>query len=223
MAAPVVSLDALITAAREENRHAARKIAACYDFHLTCIAEDAGPSPQLRSDTGSVALQPHSTTTDVPPDPTVDPDTRQRRRNSLASAAARLRDRHCRFPGCHRPAARCQLDHVNPFDHANPLGGGWTTVNNLQCLCEYHHSVKTAGYWTAAMLPGGAILWTSTSKTTRITLPANGTTVPIIGNDLRPHIPTQPKRSGIIAYPDPPDNPTPEPESTNEEDEEPPF
>ncbi|MBY4384726.1 DUF222 domain-containing protein [Rhodococcus fascians] len=145
------------------------------------------------------------------------------RPDALTTAAVRLRDRHCRFPGCHRPAARCQIDHVIPFDHANPLGGGWTTVNNLQCLCEYHHSVKTAGYWTAVMLPGGAILWTSTSKTTRITLPANGTTVPIIGNDLRPHIPTQPKRSGIIAYPDPPDNPTPEPEPTNEEDEEPPF
>ena len=41
MAAPVVSLDALITAAREENRHAARKIVACYDFHLACIARDA--------------------------------------------------------------------------------------------------------------------------------------------------------------------------------------
>ncbi|MBY3964938.1 DUF222 domain-containing protein, partial [Rhodococcus fascians] len=134
------------------------------------------------------------------------------RPDALTIAAVRLRDRHCRFPGCHRPAARCQLDHVIPFDHANPLGGGWTTVNNLQCLCEYHHSVKTAGYWAAVMLPGGAILWTSTSKTTRITLPANGTTVPIIGNDLRPHIPTQPRRSGVIAYPDPPDNPTPEPE-----------
>ncbi|MBY4310937.1 DUF222 domain-containing protein [Rhodococcus fascians] len=142
------------------------------------------------------------------------------RPDALTIAAVRLRDRHCRFPGCHRPAARCQLDHVIPFDHANPLGGGWTTVNNLQCLCEYHHSVKTAGYWAAVMLPGGAILWTSTSKTTRITLPANGTTVPIIGNDLRPHIPTQPRRSGVIAYPD---NPTPEPEPTNEEDEEPPF
>ncbi|MBY3896563.1 DUF222 domain-containing protein, partial [Rhodococcus fascians] len=136
------------------------------------------------------------------------------RPDALTIAAVRLRDRHCRFPGCHRPAARCQLDHVIPFDHANPLGGGWTTVNNLQCLCEYHHSVKTAGYWAAVMLPGGAILWTSTSKTTRITLPANGTTVPIIGNDLRPHIPTQPRRSGVIAYPDPPDNPTPAPEPT---------
>ncbi|NIL86637.1 hypothetical protein RhoFasGS6_04044 [Rhodococcus fascians] len=281
----------------------------------------SGSSPQLRPGAGAVAPQPHSTTTDAPPEPSADPDTRQGRRNSLASAAAlfcthtpvgrgsrhssaldlpsaiqrtnptihtpgrtpsahapanrtpsgiyrgnaslaaaleaaiaadptlgtsvgrdpltdraliyrpdalttaavRLRDRHCRFPGCHRPAERCQLDHVNPFDHANPLGGGWTTVNNLQSLCEYHHSVKTAGYWTAVMLPGGTILWTSTSKTTRITLSANGTAVPVIGNDLRPHIPTQPRRSGVIAYPDPSENPTPEQEPTNEEDEEPPF
>jgi hypothetical protein len=40
-ALPTVSLEALTAAAREENRHAARKIAACYDFHLTCIAQDA--------------------------------------------------------------------------------------------------------------------------------------------------------------------------------------
>ncbi|WP_167735359.1 HNH endonuclease signature motif containing protein [Rhodococcus sp. 1R11] len=147
------------------------------------------------------------------------------RPDALTTAAVRLRDRHCRFPGCHRPADRCQLDHVIPFDHANPLGGGWSTVNNLQCLCEYHHSVKTAGYWTAVILPGGAILWTSTSKTTRITLPANGTAVPILGNDLRPCIPTKPRRSDIIAYPDPPpDNPTPQPEPSGEEnDTAPPF
>jgi hypothetical protein len=149
----------------------------------------------------------------VPRDPLTDraliyrPDT-------LTTAAVRLRDRHCRFPGCHRPAARCQLDHITAFDHTNPLGGGWTTVNNLQCLCDYHHSVKTAGYWTATMLPGGAILWTSTSKTTRITLPTNGTAVPILGNDLTPHIPTRPTRSGHIAYPNPPDNQQPETNDT---------
>ncbi|OZC50241.1 hypothetical protein CH286_07445 [Rhodococcus sp. WWJCD1] len=136
------------------------------------------------------------------------------RPDTLTTAAVRLRDRHCRFPDCHRPANRCQLDHITPFDHANPLGGGWTTINNLQCLCEFHHTVKTAGYWTAVMLPGGAILWRSTSKTTRITLPTNGTAVPIIGNDLRPHIPTKPRRSGIIAYPDPPDNEQPETDDT---------
>ena len=136
------------------------------------------------------------------------------RPDALTAAAVRLRDKHCRFPGCHRPAARCQLDHIVAFDHANPRGGGWTTVNNLQCLCDYHHSVKTAGYWKAVMLPGGAILWTSTSKTTRITLPTNGTAVPILGNDLSPHIPTKPKRSGVIDYPNPPDNQPPETDET---------
>ena len=146
------------------------------------------------------------------------------RPDALTTAAVRLRDKHCRFPGCHRPAARCQLDHIVAFDHANPRGGGWTTVNNLQCLCDYHHSVKTAGYWTAIMLPGGAILWTSTSKTTRITLPTNATSVPILGNDLRPHIPTKPKRSGHIAYPNPPDNLEPDNHETGRhEDTKPPF
>ncbi|OZD65853.1 HNH endonuclease signature motif containing protein [Rhodococcus sp. 06-1460-1B] len=145
------------------------------------------------------------------------------RPDALTAAAVRLRDRHCRFPGCHRPADRCQLDHVIPFDHANPLGGGWTTVNNLQCLCEFHHSVKTAGYWKAVMLPGGAILWTSTSKNTRITLSANGTSVPILGNGLRPCIPTKPRRSGIIAYPDPPDNLEPEPVPDPNSEGPPPF
>ncbi|MFY2788678.1 DUF222 domain-containing protein [Rhodococcus sp. MALMAid1271] len=128
------------------------------------------------------------------------------RPDALTTAAVRLRDRHCRFPDCRRPAAHCQLDHITAFDHTNPFAGGWTTLSNLQCLCEYHHTVKTVGYWKATMLPGGAILWTSTSKTTRITLPANATTIPILGNDLRPDIPTQPRRSGIIAYPHPPDN-----------------
>ncbi|MBY4130751.1 DUF222 domain-containing protein [Rhodococcus fascians] len=150
------------------------------------------------------------------------------RPDALTTAAVRLRDRHCRFPDCQRPAAQCQLDHIIVFDHTNPQGGGWTTINNLHCVCEYHHTVKTAGYWKAVMLPGGAILWTSTSKTTRITLPANGTAVPVIGNDLRPHIPTTPRRSGIIAYPDPPNPPdtdepeTEKPEGSKQEDDTPP-
>ncbi|KZF00751.1 hypothetical protein A2J04_11005 [Rhodococcus sp. EPR-279] len=160
--------------------------------------------------------------TSVPRDPLTDRALIYRP-DALTTAAVRLRDKHCRFPGCHRPAARCQLDHIVAFDHANPRGGGWTTVNNLQCLCDYHHTVKTAGYWTATMLPGGAILWTSTSKTTRITLPTNGTAVPILGNDLRPHIPTTPKRSGHIAYPNPPDNQDPGTEPTAEDTDTPPF
>ncbi|HEY5853656.1 MAG TPA: DUF222 domain-containing protein, partial [Aldersonia sp.] len=39
------------------------------------------------------------------------------RPNAETAALVRARDRHCRFPGCQMPAARCQLDHIVPFDH----------------------------------------------------------------------------------------------------------
>ena len=32
----------------------------------------------------------------------------------------RARDRHCRFPGCRRPAMQCDLDHVIPHPAGNP-------------------------------------------------------------------------------------------------------
>ncbi|QNG35219.1 DUF222 domain-containing protein [Geodermatophilaceae bacterium NBWT11] len=41
------------------------------------------------------------------------------------------RDRHCRFPGCARPAEYTDLDHVVPRDHDDPTAGGPTCVTNL--------------------------------------------------------------------------------------------
>jgi hypothetical protein len=60
----------------------------------------------------------------------------------------RLRDRHCAFPGCAMPAARCDLDHARPFDHQAPEAGGVTMPQNLQALCRRHHRLKTAGLWS---------------------------------------------------------------------------
>lgn len=48
------------------------------------------------------------------------------------------RDGTCIFPGCHRSAADCQLDHRIPFDR-----GGTTTPDNLFALCQHHHNLKT--------------------------------------------------------------------------------
>ena len=48
----------------------------------------------------------------------------------------KARDRHCRFPGCSRPAEYVDLDHVIPCDHDDPGGGGPTCVTNLVCLCR---------------------------------------------------------------------------------------
>ncbi|MEB4615743.1 HNH endonuclease signature motif containing protein [Leucobacter sp. M11] len=51
-----------------------------------------------------------------------------------------LRDQHCRFPGCERPAVRCDLDHSVPWD-----AGGDTAHGNLAFLCRTHHTLKGRG------------------------------------------------------------------------------
>ncbi|WP_223878505.1 HNH endonuclease [Microbacterium radiodurans] len=68
------------------------------------------------------------------------------------------RDRHCRWPGCHLPAIRCELDHS--IDHAL---GGPTCESNLCNLCQRHHSMKQFTDWLVLQLGGGIIQWTSPS------------------------------------------------------------
>jgi hypothetical protein len=71
------------------------------------------------------------------------------------AAAVRLRDGHCRFPGCRTAAERCQLDHVVPA----PTGP--TEAANLQCLCTAHHGFKHHAAWTVAMDDQGFCTWTA--------------------------------------------------------------
>ena len=54
------------------------------------------------------------------------------------AAYVRGRDGTCVYPGCTRPAQACQLDHRQPYDE-----GGMTTADNLFCLCQHHHNLKT--------------------------------------------------------------------------------
>jgi hypothetical protein len=85
----------------------------------------------------------------------------------------RARDRTCRHPGCRRPAARTDLDHVEP--HAT---GGITDCTNLCCLCRRHHRLKThAPGWRFAMTPDGTLTVTTPSGVTRTTRPP-GTRLP---------------------------------------------
>jgi hypothetical protein len=53
-----------------------------------------------------------------------------------------LRDGACRFPGCRRRAARCQIDHADAWDD-----GGSSDPQNLGPLCTRHHQLKTHGGW----------------------------------------------------------------------------
>lgn len=67
------------------------------------------------------------------------------------------RDGTCRFPGCQVPASKCDLDHVVPFNHNDPLGGGLTREANLIALCRHHHREKTHNGSTYRLLPDGTV------------------------------------------------------------------
>ncbi|WP_040569292.1 HNH endonuclease signature motif containing protein [Microbacterium yannicii] len=76
------------------------------------------------------------------------------------------RDRHCRAPGCRKPARLCDHDHTH--DHAL---GGKTELCNLACLCKRHHTLKHATDWRVKQLPGGALEFTSPSGRTYLDSP----------------------------------------------------
>jgi hypothetical protein len=54
-----------------------------------------------------------------------------------------IRDETCRFPGCSRRAARCDVDHITDWAR-----GGTTTHSNLIHLCRKHHRLKHTTRWT---------------------------------------------------------------------------
>ena len=68
----------------------------------------------------------------------------------------RVRDEHCRFPGCSVSTTRADLDHT--IDAA--LGGA-TTEANLAHLCRRHHVLKHASGWTVEQVGGGVLRWVS--------------------------------------------------------------
>lgn len=84
----------------------------------------------------------------------------------------RLRDGTCRHPGCHVPAADCDLDHVRPFNHTNPARGGRTIEANLMCLCRRHHRFKTFSDWTYHLDPDGTLTLTAPDGALTRTRPA---------------------------------------------------
>jgi|GEM_PF-2822332 len=77
-----------------------------------------------------------------------------------------LRDRTCRFPGCRRPAHRCDPDHVIEFQH-----GGSTDLSNLASACRRHHRFKSLGLYTVELSPEGTFTVTTLGGTVRTTFP----------------------------------------------------
>ncbi|WP_344777618.1 HNH endonuclease signature motif containing protein [Nocardioides panacisoli] len=66
----------------------------------------------------------------------------------------RLRDPHCVFAHCGRPAEACDLDHAK--EHTK---GGSTCPCNLVPLCRRHHRAKTLSLWRYVIVEPGTYLW----------------------------------------------------------------
>ena len=70
----------------------------------------------------------------------------------------KIRDRRCGYPGCRRPAARCDDDHTVPHHR-----GGKTCECNLYPLCRRHHQAKQAPGWHLSQPEPGKLTWTTPS------------------------------------------------------------
>jgi HNH endonuclease len=77
-----------------------------------------------------------------------------------------IRDRHCRFPGCDRPAAWCEGHHVRPW-----LSGGPTQLSNLVLVCSRHHHLLHQPGWHAKLLPDATLDVTDPQGRKRTTTP----------------------------------------------------
>jgi hypothetical protein len=59
------------------------------------------------------------------------------------------RDRHCAFPGCHRPAPWTDAHHINWWTRDD----GPTDIDNLCLLCTRHHTLLHQPGWHAKLTP----------------------------------------------------------------------
>jgi hypothetical protein len=79
----------------------------------------------------------------------------------------------CVFPHCHRPARRCDTDHITAYD-----AGGGTTTSNLAPLCRRHHRAKTFEDWDYEQTRPGEYLWRSPHGFAFLRHRGGGTTEP---------------------------------------------
>lgn len=96
-------------------------------------------------------------------------------------ALVEARDGTCIYPGCNHPAEQCQLDHRIPFAE-----GGETRVDNLHCLCQRHHNLKTdrRAFYVVDPATGDAI-WLYEDGTFEVSEPSGLLTAQLGAEDPR--------------------------------------
>lgn len=115
------------------------------------------------------------------------------RPSPLLDRLVRARYRCCTYPGCARPAVRCDLDHLLRW----PWGP--TCACNLHPLCRRHHRLKHSGHIRVHRLPDGSIRWTLRTGHVTITRPPPALPEPAVvarprtlGEDHAPEPPVPP-------------------------------
>jgi Domain of unknown function (DUF222) len=122
--------------------------------------ELVGHGPIPASLTRRLAADPDSTWRRLVTDPlgqVVDYGRRRYKPPKDLDEFIRARDQRCVFPNCNRPAAGCELDHLQPWDDR-----GETSADNLATECASHHHLKHDHGWSVVRDPAtGLIEWTS--------------------------------------------------------------
>lgn len=78
----------------------------------------------------------------------------------------RVRDEHCRFPGCRRAPLLSEVDHITAW-----AKGGETSDGNAQYLCKRHQIYKHVLGWEAVHMGSGVIQWRTPHGVTQLELP----------------------------------------------------
>jgi Domain of unknown function (DUF222)/HNH endonuclease len=79
-----------------------------------------------------------------------------RAKRVVASGTRRVldaRDKHCRWPGCERPASWSSAHHILHWAQ-----GGKTDLSNMILLCQHHHWMVHEGGWRLSLAADGRVL-----------------------------------------------------------------
>jgi hypothetical protein len=130
------------------------------------------PAESVRELAETATLKPLTVPTGAAPDPGYRPTAK-------TAEFTRWRDLTCRWPGCDKPAERCDIDPTKPWPY------GPTHPSNNKPYCRCHHLLKTffggPGGWTDQQLPDGTIILTAPTGHTYRTEPHGAAMFPALG------------------------------------------
>ena len=129
------------------------------------------PAESVRDLAATATLKPLEVPTGATPDPGYRPSAK-------TLEFIRWRDLTCRWPGCDRPAQKCDVDHTVSYP------AGVTHPSDLKHYCRIHHLIKTfytgSGGWTDQQLPDGTVILTAPTGHTYTTEPHGASMFPTL-------------------------------------------